>query len=214
MSRQRQTISFKGEPLTVIRDGRITEDYDTAVVRVVHVLREPTESTGLGSKLLAAVRDDGTMRGRIWSVTARRSYCLQHGAPLWGSLDKHRLGDAFRASAVINMNDTIPEGGGSRTTTNLKQLKEIALERWQNRKAKLLELSPSVVVCGGTYPLVRQLLGNDVARPDQMDDLFLWQGIPFVYAWHPSFRGRKHADEYGAFRKRCRRALALMPGKA
>lgn len=193
-----------GQRLQLVQDGPICcEEYRASKVRVVHILKEATKSEGLGPALLSHIRPDGTVKWRLWKVTARRSYALQNGLPDWSSLCDTAMGAAFRASAIINLNDTIPLGEESRFATNTDAFVAIAKQRWPNRKQQLEALKPSIIVCGGTYDLICRLLAQDEPRCVQHEGFLFWKGIPFIRAFHPSFRGKRHVVEYAAFRDLC-----------
>jgi hypothetical protein len=202
------TIRWQGNDLTIVPDGAVLKSaYDKTRVRVLHILREPTLSDGLGQELLGVIRPDGTVKWRIWKVTARRSYAIQQGLPKWRSLDGQRFGDALRTSAVVNLNDTISRAQEGRWTTNMQELCAFAQYRWPNRLKKIKSLRPDLIVCGGTWDLTKDLLQGSGEKVHEHEGYFIWNGTPCVYAYHPSFRGRSHEAEYNEFHKRCSAAM-------
>ena len=201
-----ETTVINGKRYHIIPDGAICkESYEKAPFRVVHVLKEATNPEGLAEMLLQNIRGNGTVKWRLWKVTARRSYCLQHRLPEWSTLDDHGFGQAFRSSAVINLNDTYPVGKKGRSATCDKDMMQMARLRWEYRRKLLEQLNPSVVVCGGAFRRVRELLAEcgNCTHHDDKKPFFLWNDIPFIYAYHPAFRKKAHACEYEEFRQRC-----------
>jgi len=206
----KELIEIDGQKLRVVPDGAVNPSlYSSARVRVVHVLKEATTSAGLGEALAGCVREDGTVKWRLWKVTATRSYALQHGLPPWEDISARMLGGSLLASGVVNLNDTIPVGEEGRFTTEWERFSRLAKVRWAKRREKFLDLKPTVIVCGGTYGLMTRLLTECSEQIEPSDGFFLWQGVPCVQALHPSFRARKHRDEYEEFRQRCGRAMGL-----
>jgi len=195
----------------VIPDGAVCcKAYRAASIRVVHLLKEATHGGALGPDLLNTIYDNGTVKWRLWKVTARRSYALQNQLPNWSDLPANAFGDALRISAVLNLNDTIPYGVEGRYSSNDREVLAHALPRWEKRRAAILKLEPSVVVCGGTYRLTRRLLEEHGEQWEDRGETMLWQGIPLLGAYHPSFPGKKHEDEYEEFRQRCLGAKDIM----
>ena len=204
-----ERIAIDGREFLVVPDGPVcNDDYRAAGVRVVHILKEATKSLGLGPALLEYVRSNGTVKWRLWKVTARRSYALQNGLPEWPALPEEAFGAALRASAILNLNDTIPPGEEKRFRSEDDEVLKMAKARWPARRQVLEALEPSVVVCGGTFGLMRSLLAESGETCRECDGYFVWKGIPFVYAYHPSFNSKSHSVEYEEFRERCRRIIA------
>jgi hypothetical protein len=204
------TVTIDGQECVIVPDGPLDQDaYDKAPVKVVHILKEATKSDGLAGKLLENIRKDGTVKWRIWKVTARRSYALQNGLRPWDSLSPEAFGQAFRASAVLNLNDTIPCGKEDRFTSDTEGVARFAGLRWPDTREKITQLRPSVVVCGGTYELATRLFRDRGEAVQDQGDFFVWEGIPFIKAFHPSFWGRRHSDEYEEFRQRSLKAMPL-----
>lgn len=208
--------------MIVIPDGEVEQDRywdNKAGRRVLHLLKEPTKRIlRPGSELPlglpevirdCACQDDGTVKGRLWKVSARRSYAVKSGLPPWEETEQeeHSFADAFLSSAVINLNDTIPLGTKKRPRSNNRELLKAAGPRWDDRREKIISLEPDVVICGGTYWVLKQLLAsnNEPYEPPPKAGArhIVWQGIPFVYAYHPAFFNKKHPQEYGEFRSRC-----------
>ncbi|MDP6849224.1 MAG: hypothetical protein QGI24_10605 [Kiritimatiellia bacterium] len=205
MAAQRDKITINGKQLLLVPDGEVDKgEYASAKIRVVHVLKEATKCSGLGQALQETIRPSGTVKWRLWKVTARRSYAIQNRLPEWDELKMKtkEYGQAFKASAILNLNDTIPPGGKPRYTSKDKEVLALARLRWLNRKKRLMALSPSVVVCGGSYQLIRTLLSECDEKCEEKEKFFLWKGIPFIHAMHPSFRGKYHSEEYAEFRHR------------
>lgn len=207
MANSDEKVVIDGRELRIVPDGVVSRDaYEQADIRVLHLLKEATRGGRLGESLMGTVRSDGTVKWRLWKVTARRSCALQKHLPLWSELLAREYGAALKASAVVNLNDTIPFDEECRFTTNADDLMRIAGKRWPDRRAKIEQLRPSVIVCGGTYGFARALLDECSEKHEDMGGFFLWRGIPFVKAYHPSFRGKKHSVEYEEFRQRCLQA--------
>ena len=211
MGNKKQITLADGERGEVIPDGAVCRKaYFNASIRVVHLLKEATHGGALGPNLLNTIYDNGTVKWRLWKVTARRSYALQNQLPDWSDLPADAFGHALRISAVLNLNDTIPYGVEGRYSSNDKEVLAHALTRWDKRRAAILELKPSVVVCAGTYRLTRQLLEEYGERWEDKGEAMLWEGIPLLKAHHPSFRRKRHEEEYEEFRQRCRGAKDIM----
>jgi len=175
--------------------------------RIVHLLKEPTK----GNESLAQVIKDkaivnGRVKGPLFKVTARRSYCIQKGFPSWVEIQRNEnlFGDALKRSAIVNLS---PQPG--ETSTSAKSLEQLA-NRWKHRcyGEKLKELEPKIVICGGTFSVLNQTLDVDcemvqtaLTGMQYFVDPVL--GAAFLDCWHPSFRG-KHSVEYCYFCESCK----------
>jgi len=213
---QHELTTIDGIQCKVIPDGAVNREAfeRTALkMKIVHLLKEATLDAGLGELLADSIREDGTIKWRIWKVTARRSHCLLYGFPTWESLDAKHFGEAFKQSAVVNLNDTLPVNNNSRFSTKHKEWIRFVSERWeQGRRKLILDLNPDVIICGGTFETFMDLLGQTGSDLKLYDEFAIWNPgshqnpVTVIKAKHPSFRG-KHSIEYEEFRLRCQKAL-------
>jgi len=195
----------------IVEDGAVCEHlYRNEKCKIVHLLKEPTkEGESLAKVIENKVIQQGRVRGTIFKVVARRSYCIQNGFPTWVELERlerkeSRYVDALRRSAIVNMG---PEPGGYSTEAErLEQLGTKWKERWYEGKLKVLE--PNIVICGGTFAVVVKTLKVAEEHLKQVaTGMRYWvdRGLNavFVNCYHPSFRGN-HTVEYCYFRESCR----------
>ena len=208
-------ITINGTKCQIIPDGWIKKnDYESSPTKIVHLLKEATHGEGLGPELLENIRGNGTVKYQLWKVTARRSYCFFHDFPEWSDLHSTEFGEAFRQSAVVNLNDTLPIGTNARYATDYNQWIKFVFKRWSNgRRDLLLELAPDVIICGGTFETLIDLLkkANEPLVHSEQNEHAFWtpknrdKSILILKAKHPSFRG-KHSVEYEEFRLRFQKA--------
>ncbi len=142
---------------TVI-DGPIDpETYKRASIRVLHLLKQPTQFNESLPRLFLDLITE-----KNWSMlmerVAQRTHCLQqngvpwHDTPVKGDV---ALVEALKASAVVNLENAI-----FKKNTPLDELDKMALDnlpRWHN---VILESKPDVVICGGTFDAVWKALGG------------------------------------------------------
>lgn len=178
--------------------------------KIVHLLKEPNGETKNGSIVEAILaklkRDDGTVKGQLLKVTARRSYCILNEFPLWNKIPENENGfaDALKKSAIVNLG---PEPGDN--STSYKRLEQLA-KKWYGRwyEQKLKELKPNIVICGGTFWVainaIKQRAGTSDNLPQASTGMeYFWDKdleVVFLNCWHPAFRS-KHTVEYCYFRK-------------
>lgn len=200
--------------LQIVPDGVITPDFRK--LRVVHILKEPTNNCwedGLAGAARASLQD-GCVSAGLFRVTAYRSCAARsilegrNGVPKWDQLiaDSGRWADALRASAILNLNDTIPAGVKNRSTSTDPALLQSARPRWPHFVKRLMALQPRLVICGGTTHVLKMLLAeNRIAVTPGGDGVFVWNDVPFVTAYHPSHRRsrRREYDEQFAPRMNC-----------
>ena len=178
--------------------------YQKEVLKIAHLLKEPTENNESLAKVIEdSVIKDGKVKGRLFKVTARRSYCIQNDFPAWVQLkgNESKYADALRKSAIVNMG---PEPGGYSTESErLEQLGKKWKERWYDEKLK--ELMPKVVICGGTFRVAKEVLKREEERLVTGMKYFVDSelGAVFLDCYHPSFRGN-HAMEYCYFCESCK----------
>ena len=189
----------------IVDDGAVCPDlYQKEVLKIAHLLKEPTEKNESLAKVIEdSVIKDGKVKGSLFKVTARRSYCIQNGLPAWMELKGHesKYIDALRRSAIVNMG---PEPGGYSTESErLEKLCKQWKIRWYDKK--LNALSPKVVICGGTFCVAEKVLKYKgielMTGMKYFEDSEL--GAVFLGCYHPSFRGN-HAIEYCYFRESCK----------
>lgn len=192
----------------LVEDGYICKElYEKEVCKIVHLLKEPTEKNeSLAQVIKNKVIKNGRIKGSLFKVTARRSYCIQNGFPTWIELEG-KEGEfvlALEKSAIVNMG---PEPGDTSTPPEkLEQLGKQWKERWYDEKLKILR--PNIVICAGTFRVVVETLGiaGDPIKTIQTGMQY-WVDpeldTVLLDCWHPSFRGN-HAVEYCYFRASCK----------
>jgi len=200
----------------LVEGGAICHEmYENEKYKIVHLLKEPTNSDkdSLAETILAgAIRDDGTVKWQLCKVSARRSYCILNGFPLWNEVyeKENRFADALKRSAIVNLS---PKPRGNSTSIGeLEQLAKNGYERWYEQKLK--ELKPNIVICGGTFGVaIKQIAGasdnlQQASTASTGMDYFWDKDLEAVFldCWHPAFRS-KHTVEYCYFRESCKEII-------
>ena len=189
----------------IVDDGTVCPDlYQKEVLKIAHLLKEPTEKNESLAKVIEdSVIKDGKVKGSLFKVTARRSYCIQNYFPAWMQLkgNESKYADALRRSAIVNMG---PEPGEYSTgNERLEKLCTQWKERWYDKKLKAL--APKIVICGGTFCEAEKILKHKGIELMTGMRYFVDSelGAVFLDCYHPSFRGN-HAMEYCYFCESCK----------
>jgi len=201
----------------LVDDGAICPElYEKEKYKIVHLLKEPTKTNrgSLAEAILAnGIRKNGTVKGQLCKVTARRSYCILNGFPSWVEICKNenRFAGALKKSAIVNLS---PECGEKSTPRGrLEQLAPKWKSRWYDQKLKE-ELKPTIVICGGTFRFaIEQINKNSSKFPKVSTGMRYFKdeelGTTFIDCWHPSFRGN-HGVEYCYFCESCKEIFAKL----
>ena len=175
-----------------VEDGANSR-YDESKVKVLHLLKQPTEDNALMSELVDDIVRAGKLGGKFMYRLALRSYALQNGCLAHQEtrkISKQDLGNALQQSAIVNL-----ENEKLARSTDKKKVFEFA-ERNENKErwhGKILKLQPHFVVCGGTFGAVRKALGSpkNQGTTETGMDYFREPGhhdIVYLDMCHPSAR--------------------------
>ena len=138
-----------------VEDGANSR-YAESTVKVLHLLKQPTEDNPSMSRLVDNLVKDDALGRRFMYRLALRSYALQNGFLPYGEAEaasQQVLGEALQHSAIVNL-----ENGAFAKSTERNTVKEFATQNRERWHAKVLELRPNFVVCGGTFNAVWQAL--------------------------------------------------------
>lgn len=189
-----------------LSDGCISPTaYEHAPAKIVHLLKHGvTHQNPDGYESLITMIRNGHDKypdslAPVWTGCARRAYCIFNAFPAWGTIDalsvRNDLWPAFEKTAVVNV---VKETGAS--STDRDQFAEDSQTYWKVVLDQLSQLSPDIVICGGTFQV-----WSNAASPREV--MISPSGIRYavadeaVYldAYHPSHRV-KHEIEYAFFR--------------
>ena len=107
----------------------------------------------------------------------------------------------MKGSAIVNISPFVND----KRITPQKRLKNCAKSFTNRWYGKIKELHPHIVICGGTYSVVKeQLKEKDTKATTNMLYFFNKDSNAiFLNCWHPSFR-RNEKEEYTYFCESCR----------
>ncbi len=138
-----------------VEDGANSR-YAESTVKVLHLLKQPTEDNPSMSGLVDNLVETDKLGREFMYRLALRSYALQNGLLPYGEAvgaSQQVLGEALQRSAIVNL-----ENGALARSTEKEAVKEFATQNRERWHAKVLELRPNFVVCGGTFNPVWQAL--------------------------------------------------------
>lgn len=206
-----------------IEDGVVSREYYDSEneYRVVHLLKEPTRAdlgSNLGDIILNhAITDEGRVKGSLFKVTARRSYCIQNGQPNWKQVQMKELefGKALKRSAIVNLSRKVK--GPVSDKIEIGECAKTYLERWYG---KMKSLQPNIVICGGTFnPVLNALSEKEINIVQGEFDTgmrFFYDTVlhtVFLDCIHPSAFRIKHCMEYTYFAETSRYLMTYLDNK-
>ena len=195
----------------VVKDGPISDEYNKTKIKVLHLLKEPTDDK-YGS-IPVRVEKDGICifksRSTLFKISALRSYCVQNNFQKLDTIknvQKQSLLDALRKSALMNISKICRYA--IRTTD--KELSVFIKENFSKRIDELRkeEYRPDVIICGGInmLPKITKFLGikeENIATTKGGRPYFYfkdenWQTI-FFSCLHPSDTSAKSSKGFRIF---------------
>lgn len=94
--------------------------------------------------------------------------------------DDNHIDTLFKSCAIVNIKKS---AGKSRS--NDEDLKGYVESDWELTMAQIKEINPDLIICGSTYPLIKNKLTNPVKSNEWFYEA---EGYMFVDYWHPSVR--------------------------
>jgi len=174
-----------------VEDGANSR-YDESKVKVLHLLKQPTEDNASMSELVDDIVRAGKLGGKFMYRLALRSYALQNDCLTYQEtrkISKQDLGVALQRSAIVNLENK--EYAKSTPREDLVNSAKRNEKRWHD---KITDLRPHFVICGGTFNAVRKALNKP--QPDATKTGMKYfrepkhhdHDIVYLDAYHPSAR--------------------------
>lgn len=187
----------------IVENGTISHKYLNEKIKVLHLLKEPTEYNPSIRELINEKKLE-ILKTPLFKVSAIRSYCIQKNCLDWSNGED--LVDALMKSAVMNISKICRY---SNKTTD-KELSVFIEENFDNRIDELRkeDYRPDVIICGGInmLPKIAKFLGikdENISTSKYGRRYFCykndnWQTI-FLGCWHPSYTMAKSRKGFGIF---------------
>lgn len=187
-----------------VEDGAMSKYGEGDVVRVAHLLKNPTKNKEQTKfQRMADLVDDIVLRNMLgngfFGRLAQRSWAVHHRNCIFAdarTADRTDLGLALQRSAIINLEKT----KCSPTISDREVHRYADQSEWQDQLKHLLP-APDVVICGGSavfFAASKKLNGGN------SDDSFQYENMRFIRAYHPSVRMNleRFAGEHGELTRR------------
>lgn len=138
-----------------VADGP-NDKYYEASLKVIHLLKQPTKYNPSLPELIRQIVEHDDLGRRFMYRIAQRSYGLLYDFAPWNEVAKQSfqiLGEALLKSGIVNIVDD-----QWASTTPIAKLGEWAKQYRAHWHGRIKECQPDVVVCGGTFDAVKNVL--------------------------------------------------------
>lgn len=192
----------------LVEDGPLDPNkyWEPQQIRVLHLFKEPTEPyKSLRDALEKSYKDGKLSQRRLWKITAIRSYFIDNFRRTklsWKDIEtltNEILYEAILSSAIVNLSKKV-----GLSSTSPDKLSTLAKENFDIWFKQLQDNKPHIIICGGTYGVVKRCIKKSVSI--EIDEkissgmqYFKTIGAFFLDCWHPSFFKCKQCVEYAYF---------------
>ncbi len=177
-----------------IYDGIIDQDlWDSSDSRLMFLLKEAYDSKRESGAwdLTNLIRRRG-VSGRTFKPMAQWAYGINnilHGNGVVPYVENSAdVKNALFSSAIVN----IKKSNGKKTSSK-NDLIEYVDEDWGLLYSQIKSISPKIVVCGKTWPLIRNKLHN---KKKISDRAYVSDDVIYIDYWHPSNRASNLMNYY------------------
>lgn len=182
----------QSHPGHFVAGGVVDEDmFNSSEVKILFLLKEVNDTEQAENWSLVQLMQDQIKRKKFyhtWLTVGHWIFGMQQGFPAYQKL----LQMSFKE-------DNITEGLLSIATTNLKksggsyESNEVEIREHarinKNLWMKEIEIiNPDLVICGGTFSIVKELLGFEITKCDSGADVGKALNTTFVEFYHPMYR--------------------------
>lgn len=141
-----------------VADGRVdVERFKKASLRIVHLLKQPTEYNPSLSGLIQRLVQENRLGKKLMYRLALRSYGLLHEFKSFREtreIPRKELGESLLQVAIVNLEKT--ELSRSTSPEDTERYARDNRERWHGQ---IQEYSPHLILCSGTFSGVWRALG-------------------------------------------------------
>ena len=177
-----------------ITDGIIDQVlWNESDSKVMFLLKEAYDSkNNSGSWDLTKLIKKRGVSGRTFKPMAQWAYGVQNllnGKGIAPYIDNSKeVEESLLSSSIVNLK----KSGGKKTSSKTDLMKYVD-EDWDLLYSQIELISPRVVVCGKTWPLISQKLKNKLKITDQA---YISDNIIYIDFCHPANRASNHMKYY------------------
>jgi len=177
---------------SIIPDGALGKEYETAHRRILVILKEPHDTEGGFAKSGGDIRDFGVKhnRGATWNNLARWSALANNPSLTMTEIDVSDLTkrrEHLRRIAVVNLKKI-----GGRATAVMSEIKGYAEQHWSLLQQQFDLYKPHATIAGGTFEILAELRGS-IVIPQKGERFPFFEDKDFgicINFYHPQPRGR------------------------
>lgn len=180
----------QNHPGHFVSGGVIDEDmYDSCDVKILFVLKEVNDINQLENWSLVQLMHDQIERMkfyRIWETVGLWSFGLQQGFPPYQKLNYMK--EANITEGLLNIATTNLKKTGGTGESNYEEIKEHAIANKELWMKEIEIIRPDVIICGGTFPIIQEILGFEIFTCDSGAKVGKYMDILYVEMYHPMYR--------------------------
>lgn len=177
-----------------ITDGVIDQDlWRSSNSKVMFLLKEAYDSkNNSGTWDLTKLIKKRGVSGRTFKPMAQWAYGVQNlldGKGIVPYVDNNLdVKQSLFSSSIVNLKKSSGKKASSKT-----ELLKYVNEDWDLLYTQIKEISPRVVICGKTWPLITEKLPN---KNKITDRAYISENIIYINFWHPSNRSSNLMSYY------------------
>lgn len=178
---------WRNEGSHFVSGGVIDEQmFDTAEVKMMMLLKEVNDTEQVENWSLVKLIQDQIERGQFyptWKRVGEWSFGLEQGFPYYQKIYEYNIPEGLINIATTNLK----KSGGSGESDN-EIIKNHAIEDKELWTNEIEIIQPDVVICGGTFPIVQDILKFDVQSCGSGALFGRALNTTFIGFYHPQYR--------------------------
>ncbi|WP_144513390.1 hypothetical protein [Bacillus sp. FJAT-22090] len=173
-----------------VSGGVVDEDmFASCDVRILFLLKEVNDMEQLENWSLVQLMKDQIERMkfyRIWETVGLWSFGLLQGFPAYEKLTYMKEANIIEGLLNIAMTNLKKTGGSGESDMEIIKAHAIANKELWLKEIEII--GPNVVICGGTFSIVQELLGFEITTCDSGARVGRYNDMLFVEMYHPMYR--------------------------
>ncbi|ANS76115.1 hypothetical protein AWM70_17260 [Paenibacillus yonginensis] len=181
---------LQSHPGHFVTGGVVDEDmFSSCEVKLLFLLKEVNDVDQIENWSLVQLMQDQIERMefyRIWETVGLWNFGLLQGFPPYQKLKYMK--EANITEGLLNIATTNLKKTGGSGESNYEEIKEHAIMNKELWMREIEIIKPDVVICGGTFPIVQEILGFEATTCDSGALIGKAMNTLFVDFYHPMYR--------------------------
>lgn len=174
-----------------VKGGVVDEDmYEDCAVKVLMLLKEVNDPEQTENWSLVTLIQDQIQNLKfypVWERVGEWSFGLLQGFPHYqkiiGSYREYNISEGLLNIATTNLKKS-----GGAVESDLEVIRKHAMDNKELWTSEIEIIRPDIVVCGGTFPIVQEILGFENKQCASGANFGQAIGTKFLDFYHPMYR--------------------------